>query len=360
MTPLPIEHQTTTVGEPLFWLSILVPVYQVQAYLQACADTILEQVDEGVEVIFVDDASPDDCATILASLKAAHPNQVRVLKHEKNLGLSAARNTLLNAAQGKYIWFIDSDDLLEKNTLSRLKTILKQTSVDLVMCDFRRFEDNPKAAQRSRYEHIASFQGPKNCLSKDQNLLINGLFKTGQFHVWSKVIRKACWPVSHTFPAGRNFEDLAVIPKLLVHIKTYYYEPKVWIGYRQRKGTISSTLSSERIKDWTQALVGYPYYIRQHSLYLGKSTYFEVAHFCARTFIRAAKKQARLHEIQQREWLPQFAQRWSLSSPLAFGELMGNYVKRGYWLRALQFFYWMQRSRRALRPMQSKVSDEDI
>jgi len=354
------DRPVTAVDAPPFWLSILVPVYKVQAYLRACADAILEQADDGVEVIFVDDASPDECATILANLKAARPNHVRVLTHEKNQGLSAARNTLLNAAQGQYIWFIDSDDLLEKNTLTRLKSIVKQTSTDLVMCDFRRFEDDPKAAQRYRHDHISCFKGAGNCLSTNPDLLISGLFKTGQFHVWSKIIRKACWPANLTFPVGQNFEDLAVIPKLLVHIKTYYHEPKVWIAYRQRKGAISSTLSSSRIKDWTQALVGYPFYIRQYSPCLGKTAHFEVAHFCARTFIRAAKKQARLHEIQQREWLPQFAQRWSLSSPLAFGELMRNYAKRGYWFRALQFFYWMQRSRRSLWPMQSKVSDKDI
>jgi glycosyltransferase involved in cell wall biosynthesis len=347
MTPTTIENPTTTVHEPFFWLSILVPVYQVQAYLQACADAILEQADGGVEVIFLDDASPDDCATLLARLKAAHPAQVRVLKHERNQGLSAARNTLLNAARGKYIWFIDSDDLLEKNTLSRLKSIVQKTSVDLVMCDFRRFEDNPESAQRSRQEHIASFKGPYNCLSKDQDLLVNGLFKTGQFHVWSKIIRKACWPVGQTFPVGQNFEDLAIIPKLLVHIKTYYHEPKVWIAYRQHTGTILSALSSARIKDWTEALVGYPIYLRQQAPCLGYSAHFEVAHFCARTFIRAAKKQTQLNQIPQREWLPQFAARWALSSPLSFADLMRSYVKRGYWLRALQFFYWMQRSRRS-------------
>lgn len=347
MTPLPIEHQNTTVREPFLWLSILVPVYQVQAYLRICANSILEQAGNGVEVIFVDDASPDDCASILASLKAAYPDNVKVLKHEQNQGLSAARNSLLSAAQGKYIWFIDSDDLLEKNSLSRLKSIIQKNSVDLVMCDFRRFEENPDTAQQSRHKHISTFKGPTSYPSNDQDLLINGLFKTGQFHVWSKIIRKACWPVGQIFPVGQNFEDLAVIPKLLLHIKTYYHAPEVWVSYRQRKGTILSTLSSPRIKDWTEALVGYPVYIKQHAPFLGQTAHFEVAHFCARTFIRTAKKQAQLDQIPYREWLPQFAQRWEHSSPLTFGELMRNYVQRGYWLRALQFFYWIQRSRRS-------------
>jgi hypothetical protein len=349
MTQSAMNLPTTAVQEPCVWLSILVPVYQVQAYLKACADSILEQADHGVEVIFVDDASPDDCATLLASLKAAHPHQVRVLRHKQNQGLSAARNTLFSAARGQYIWFIDSDDLLEKNAISKLKSIIDKTSVDLIMCDFRRFEDNTNAGHRSRHKYISTFKGPTTRLSQDHDFLLSGLFKTGQFHVWSKVIRKACWPEALIFPVGHNFEDLAVIPRLLVHIKTYYHEPTAWIAYRQRKGTILSTLSPARIKDWTQALVGYPTYLKEHALQLDHPAKFEVAHFCARTFIRAAKKKAQQLQIPQREWLPQFAERWALSSPLTFSELMQNYLKRGYWLRALQFSYWVQQSRRTTR-----------
>ena len=339
----------TAQPEPSFWLSILVPVYQVQAYLQDCADSILEQADDGVEVVFVDDASPDGCADILSHLQLKYPHQVRVLKHAHNLGLSAARNTLLDAAQGRYIWFIDSDDLLERNVLPMLKSLIQLTSADVVMCDFRRFEDNPNAPKKSRHEHIPSFEGPSSRLGQDPNVLISGLFKTGQFHVWSKVIRRACWPEKHYFPVGRNFEDLAVIPKLILNIQTYYHCPQVWIAYRQRKGTILSSLSAPKIEDWMHALSGYSSYLNQHAPELQAQTLFEVAHFCARTFIRAAKKMHQYKTPTANKALSHFAKLWQSASPLSSSELILAYLARGLLLRALQFMFWMRLSQNHLK-----------
>jgi len=342
-------HAEQTQAEPHFWLSILVPVYQVQAFLQDCADSILAQADEGVEVVFVNDASPDGCADILHRIQREHPRQVRVLQHRQNLGLSAARNTLLDAARGRYIWFIDSDDLLENNVLPTLKAVIVQTSADLVMCDFRRFEDNRHAPKKSRHEHIASFDGPCSVLKQDPDALISGLFKTGQFHVWSKVIRKACWPAQQYFPVGKNFEDLAVIPKLILNVQTFYHCPQVWIAYRQRKGTILSTLSAQKIEDWMHALRGYSSYLNQHAPKLQAQTLFEVAHFCARTFVRASKKMHPYKTPKATQALSHFANLWQSASPLRFSQLISAYLARGRWLRALQFLFWMRVSQSHLK-----------
>jgi glycosyltransferase involved in cell wall biosynthesis len=348
-------HTEPTQAEPHFWLSILVPVYQVQAFLQDCADSLLAQADEGVEVVFVDDASPDGCADILHQIQREHPRQVRVLQHTHNLGLSAARNTLLDAARGRYIWFIDSDDLLESNVLPTLKALIAQTSADLVMCDFRRFEDNRHAPQKSRHEHIASFDGPSAVLGRDLNVLISGLFKTGQFHVWSKVIRKACWPAQQYFPVGKNFEDLAVIPKLILNVQTFYHCPQVWIGYRQRKGTILSSLSAPKIEDWMHALSGYSSYLSLHAPGLQAQTLFEVAHFCARTFVRASKKMHHFKTPTARHALAHFAKVWQSASPLRYSKLISAYLARGRWLRALQFMFWMRVSQNHLKARPAAV-----
>jgi len=344
-----------TPSEAHFWLSILVPVYQVQAYLEDCAESILAQADEGVEVVFVNDASPDGCAEILHQLQREHPRQVRVLQHTHNLGLSAARNTLLDAAQGRYIWFIDSDDLLENNVLPTLKSLIDQTSADLVMCDFRRFEDDRNTPKKSRHEHIASFDGPSAVLGQNPDLLISGLFKTGQFHVWSKVIRKACWPAQQYFPVGKNFEDLAVIPKLILNVQTFYHCSQVWIAYRQRKGTILSSLSVPKIEDWMHALSGYSSYLNQHAAGLQAQTLFEVAHFCARTFVRASKKMRHYKTPAATQALSHFANLWQSASPLTYSQLFSAYLARGRWLRALQFLFWMRVSQSHLKASATAV-----
>ncbi len=322
-----------------FWLSILVPVYQVEAFLQACADSVLTQIDEGVELVFVDDASTDGSSHILAQLLKSHPEQVRVLRHDRNQGISAARNTLLQAARGHYIWFIDSDDLLEPNAISELRAIVQETSPDLIMCDFRRFE-----SETSRYphdKHIASFQSRHTGLERDIDTLLTGLFKSGQLHPWSKIVRASCWPPTLQFPVGRIFEDLTVYPRLALHVETFVHVPKPWIAYRQRPGSALSALSEKHIDDWMEALVDYPKDLSQSSSALVPETRLEIAHFCTRTFVRAAKRQAKLKTSVASEWLPRFVEKWRRSSPLSYPELMKIYFIRGHWLRALQLAYWM-------------------
>jgi glycosyltransferase involved in cell wall biosynthesis len=339
MTNTLISLRASEKATPEVWLSILVPVYQVESYLKACAESVLVQADEGVEIVFVDDASTDGSPSILAQLLTSHPHRVRVLRHDRNKGISAARNTLLHAAHGNYIWFIDSDDLLEPNAISELKAIVQATSPDLIMCDFKRFESEASRYLHSR--HIASFQGPQASRQRDRDTLLTGLFKSGQLHPWSKVIRATCWPPTLRFPVGRIFEDLTVYPRLALHVETFVHAPKTWVAYRQRPGSALSELSEKHIEDWMEALVDYPKDLTQWASELVPDTQFEIAHFCTRTFVRAAKRQSRLKKSVTSDWLPRFVDKWQRSSPLSYPELLKIYFIRGYWLRALQLAYWM-------------------
>ena len=327
-------------AKPGPWLSILLPVYGVEAYLLACAESILRQADAGVELIFVDDGSPDGSAALLNALQAAHPEQVRVLRHAVNRGISAARNSLLDAARGDYLWFIDPDDLIEAGALSALKALLATHAPDWLMCDFRSFDDATGQPRRARHAHQSSFGGPANVRCEDIDQLIRGLLQAGQLHPWSKVIRRAIWPAELRFPVGRVFEDLAVFPRLALQARNFFYAPQVWIAYRQRAGSTLANLTSAKLEDWTNALVGYGDLLRGSSA----ETRFVAAHFSARTFLRAAKRLTRLGLPDLATRLTQFAWRWQASSPLSAAELLQGYWRRGWWWRALQLKFWLRRA----------------
>ena len=103
------------------WLSILVPVYNVQDYLQACLASVVEQVAQlplaeeggaGVEVLVLDDCSTDGSRALMEQLAQRWPGRLTLMRHAVNQGLSAARNTMIDAARGEYLWFLDSDDKL--------------------------------------------------------------------------------------------------------------------------------------------------------------------------------------------------------------------------------------------------------
>jgi len=320
------------------WLSILLPVYRVEPYLLACAASILGQADAGVELVFVDDASPDGSAALIETL-AAGDARVRLIRHASNQGVSAARNTLLDAARGDYLWFVDPDDLMEVGAIPRLRTLLEQPQApDLVMCDFRAFDDGSSKPAKLRYQHIPSFVGAAR--GEDLDALLSGLFQAGQLHPWSKIVRRASWPAGLRFPVGRVFEDLAVYPRLALQVRRFVHVPEVWIAYRQRAGSALANLSAARLDEWMSALDGYAAELPA----LSEATRFEIAHFCARTFLRASKRRSRLGRIGQEglsEALRRFARQWRASSPLTPEQLLQAYLRRGRLLRWLQLRWWL-------------------
>ena len=120
-------------------LSIIVPVYNVENYLQKCIDSILAQTLTDFELILVDDGSPDGCPA-LCDAAAAKDARVRVI-HQKNGGLSAARNAGLDVARGAWIGFVDSDDYIAPEMYEKLYRAVQSTGADLALCDYAKVDE---------------------------------------------------------------------------------------------------------------------------------------------------------------------------------------------------------------------------
>lgn len=312
------------------WLSLLFPMYRVEPWLAACIASLQPQLTEGIELVFVDDASPDRSAAIVNEQLP----QARVIRQPENRGVSAARNRLLDEARGDYLWFIDPDDLVEPGAISRLKALISQHQPDLLSCDFRVFDDGPSTASvKPRHRHLRSFEGPAGVLMNDVDQRLRGYFVHGQFHPWSKIVRRAAWPAGLRFPEGRVFEDMAVYPRLLLHTPRHVHVDEVWIAYRQRGGSLLSQLDERRLDDWTWALDG----LAAELPALTEDTRFEIAHFCARTLLRARRRRLQLGG-EAAAGLATDAARFERSSPLSRQALLAAYFKRGRWLRALQWW----------------------
>lgn len=312
------------------WLSLLFPMYRVEPWLGACLASLQAQDLAGVELVFVDDASPDNAAALV---QQALP-QARVIRQPHNRGVSAARNRLLEEARGDYLWFIDPDDLVEPGAVQRLRGLIQAHQPDLVSCDFRVFDDGPSTASvKPRHRHLPSFDGPAGVLMDDIDQRLRGYFVHGQFHPWSKVVRRACWPSTLRFPEGRVFEDMAVYPRLLLHTPRHLHVAEVWIAYRQRGGSLLSQLDARRLDDWTAAMDG----LAAELPPLKDDTRFEIAHFCARTQLRARRRRLQLGG-EALAGLVTDAERFARSSPLSRRALLAAYVRRGRWLRGLQWW----------------------
>ncbi len=120
-------------------VSILVPVYGVEKYIERCVRSLFEQTYENIEYVFVDDCTKDKSIEILNSVLAEYPNrkkQAKILHHDKNRGLSAARNTALDASTGNYLMHVDSDDYLRKDAISLLVARINQKSSQVLIFSY--------------------------------------------------------------------------------------------------------------------------------------------------------------------------------------------------------------------------------
>ena len=134
-------------------ISIIVPIYNVEKYLSKCIDSILAQTYNDIEVILVDDGSPDNCPMICDEY-AQKDNRVIVI-HQKNAGVSAARNAGLKAAHGEYIGFVDPDDWISSSMYQEMITALERENADLAICGYDYYDENGAVDTARRYKEKA-------------------------------------------------------------------------------------------------------------------------------------------------------------------------------------------------------------
>lgn len=122
-------------------ISIIIPVYNVENYLVQCLESVIQQDFSDYEIICVDDASTDNSGNILDAYEKQY-NEIRVIRHVKNRGLSAARNTGVEQARGKYVWFVDSDDMICSNSLAQLYSMAETNKTDMICFNLSYYEED--------------------------------------------------------------------------------------------------------------------------------------------------------------------------------------------------------------------------
>ena len=184
-------------------LSIIVPVYNVEAYIRLCMESIFQQglEESSFEVIIVNDGTQDNSMGMIADIIQQHSN-IHVF-HQKNQGLSVARNYGLGKARGEYVLMVDSDDLLIENSLAPLLSKALSTKVDLIMADFLQMNDNEIKQRNAPPRNTIEFVGKtgKELFLEDLN--------PNQCYVWRFLYRRALL-MEHqlSFVPGICFQDV--------------------------------------------------------------------------------------------------------------------------------------------------------
>ena len=212
-------------------ISIIVPVYKVEQYLKDCVDSILKQNYQDFELLLIDDGSPDSCG-IICDEYAEQDERITVI-HEQNKGVSFARNVGLDLAKGKYIAFIDSDDVINKNYLDFLYNSIIRKGADISVCEAKEFktinecELEKKTIQRTN--KIVYLTGKEAALSWYSE-------QRGRMRIepWAKLFKKSLFK-DMRFPTGMRYEDAAIIPIVFQKARQVVWLKEKLYGYRQRE-----------------------------------------------------------------------------------------------------------------------------
>jgi hypothetical protein len=330
------------------WLSVLVPVYNVQPYLHECLASVVEQADGGVQILVLDDCSTDGSGELLQELAQRWPGRLQLLRHAANGGLSAARNTMIDAARGEYLWFLDSDDKLLPGAIAGLRAIVQAHAPDVVLCDFTVWRERERLKHRLRGErHRRSFDGPARRLVQDRCALLAGMLSTGQLHAWSKISRRALWGADLRFPPGAYFEDMAAMPLMALRAASFYYEPLPWVAYRQRASSILAGMNLAKALDQSAALLPFARALRASPCGTDERLRLALAQQAARSLAGAMRYVCGANAADAAGWAQppsavaeRLRSQFLEASPLPPAALTRAFLLRGWWLRSRKFLRW--------------------
>lgn len=233
-------------------VSIVIPVYNSEAYLKRCVDSMIDQTYTNLEIILVDDGSTDTSSQMCDALKA-QDNRITVI-HKENGGLSSARNAGIDIARGEYIVFVDSDDFMDTRAVEKMLAKSHQYNAEIVICNrYYYYEDGKKLL---RYKII------DNDLVMDSEEAIYELnsYKNFDMSAHCKLFKRNLFSDIH-FPLGKISEDFYIMYLLFDKAEKLVYMSEPLYFYLQRRGSISKR--SELYYDFVDAAYAQMIYIEE-------------------------------------------------------------------------------------------------
>ena len=232
-------------------LSIILPAYNIEPYIEQCVRSVLPQLREHHELIVVDDGSTDSTRALVTRMQQEWPGTNFRVISQANEGLAGARNHGVRAAKGDYIVWVDGDDVLLEGVLALLDQAIGEHLPDVIALDFHMW--HPQEPHKSHYVKLGY---PDNALMRDNEAILNTFLAARKTYVWTNVIRREIYTrlLDPIFPPGRVFEDVSTVPRLLSLCASLLYIPKAIIDYRQHPASITQSVSEKWCMDFASAL----------------------------------------------------------------------------------------------------------
>lgn len=240
-------------------ISVIVPVYNVEQWIEQCVESIRKQTFSDLEIILVDDGSPDCCPEICDKY-ACIDNRIKVL-HKPNGGLSSARNAGIDVAQGQYIIFIDSDDFISYYMIEKLYEAIKKYEADVAICGIQRVDQDGKPI----LHEVKSVLDNQSTWSQSE--FWKKWEKDGEavcVVTWNKIYKKEIFDEIR-FDEDKLHEDVFILHKWVEHCNIIAIVSEKLYYYRQREGSIMHNNFTIRNLDTVEALTNRAAYFAKHN-----------------------------------------------------------------------------------------------
>lgn len=219
-------------------VSVIIPVYGVEKYIERCARSLFEQTLEDIEYIFVDDCTPDNSISILRKVLSEYPNrekQVKILHHEKNKGLAQARQTGLKIASGEYIAHCDSDDWVDKYLYKIAHNKAKSESLDVVVYE----------GERTNGQNGVKISSA--CCHSIDKCLTSMMHRKMWWSLCNKIIKREIYNNNIIYPQDNMGEDMCLTLQLISYCKNVGYINKKYYYY-DNSSSIMAEVGAEKQK----------------------------------------------------------------------------------------------------------------
>jgi len=219
-------------------ISVIIPIYNVEKYLEKCLESVRQQTFSDIEIICVDDCSPDNSADIVEK-HMSEDSRILFIRHEKNTGLGGARNSAIRVAKGEYIASVDSDDYMNPNMLEKLWNATDNGLHDIVSCGFNRVDELGNILSYTKYEDKSIKENEIN------------IFKTLSPAFWNKLWRKSLFTDNQIyFPNHDYYEDMSTTPRILSKVKSIILIKDRLYNYLSRPESITGSYGDKQIIDY--------------------------------------------------------------------------------------------------------------
>lgn len=250
-------------------LSLIIPVYNVETYVEECINSLIIQLDNRVEIIIVNDGTPDKSMKIIEHCIEALPQNLQdcfIILNQKNQGQSAARNKALNIACGEYVGFIDSDDILDGNYIKELFMIINSYEPDIISIRAARFKklinDQDVISEMKLLDKVGLYD-----LTDELKIEI---FNRHYWFIWSYIVKRSIIK-NNRFISGIYFEDAVFLSSLVLTFDNIYFSDKKIYNYRYNMNGSLLSASSKNVQkniDSYKFIINYFYNeIRNNNFY---------------------------------------------------------------------------------------------